>query len=454
MNYAKLSCIPLLFFAVLSCDIAELDDPNGASLNSVLNNASFTELNNVVTGVEATMRNGHDVYVTATGSIAREFYLFDADPRNLTDLMGLEDVESGENAILDNNSFYLTSPYNNRYRVIKNCNILLDAVNNTSVEVTQTNRNGYRGFANTIKAYQLLLVLNLLNSNGIRVDVTDPDNLGSFVPKARALTEIVTLLDLAESQLSDAGSSFSFSLSGGFEGFNDPASFLTFNRAIASRVAIYQEDWNGALAKLEDSFFNLEGDLNIGPKHAYSTAGPDILNNLFKVPNQSGDQIIVNNDWINSADSGDTRVENKTDLRADPSFSGGFTGTHETRLYPSSTSPVDIIRNEELILIYAEAKWKLGELADAERAINVIRTAAGLPDYEANPSSDTPFLDEILHQRRYSLWAEGHRMVDLRRYGRLNTEHVVLDVNLDPDTGEERSQIIFTEFPVPLSDDF
>jgi len=59
---------------------------------------------------------------------------------------------------LDNNTFYLTSTYNSRYRVIKNCNILLDALENTS-SVSEQEKNGYRGYANTIKALMYSQVL-------------------------------------------------------------------------------------------------------------------------------------------------------------------------------------------------------------------------------------------------------------------------------------------------------
>ncbi len=453
MKRINILFIGLILFSTVSCEIEDQIDPNGASLGSVLENATFTELNNIVTGIEARMRNGHDVYVTATGTIARELYLFDADPRNLTDLVGLENAESGQNAILDNNSFYLTSPYNNRYRVIKNCNILLEAADNASSEVTDANKQGYRGFANTIKAYQLMIVLNLLNSNGIRVDVADPDNLGGFESKAAALTAIRALLDDALTQLNAAGDNFSFSLTPGFEGFDTPATFAEFNRALAARAAIYDEDWTGALTALGNSFFDLSGDLNEGPKHVYSTAGPDILNNLYKVPQQSGDQIIVNNDWIASAEAGDTRVTSKTAPRNSATSTGGFNGTHETRLYATSTSPIDIIRNEELILIYAEANIQTNDFTEAVAALDVIRTAHGLAAYSGTVDQAS-LIDEMLHQRRYSLWAEGHRMVDLRRYDRLNTTYVVLDTNIDPDSGEELSQVIHTEFPIPLSDDF
>ena len=442
-NTTYLSLLWAVCLTVASCEIDEQIDPNGPSLSGISENSSLLELNTLVNGIQSSMRNGLSAYVTATGTVARELYLFDADPRNLQDLVGL----SG--AVLDNNTFYLTGPYISRYRTVKNCNILIDAVANTAIPDSAA--NGYQGFANTIKAHELLLALNMLDESGIRIDVDDPDNLGPFVSKPEALTQISGLLDQAVGELNQAGSGFVFELSSGFANFNTPAGFIEFNRAVAARVGLYREQYAETLTLLEESFFDLDGALNTGPKYVFSTAGGDLLNPVFRVPDQSGDQIIVNNDFIASAEAGDQRVANKTAPREDPTSLGGFNGTHESRLYDSNVSPIDIIRNEELILIYAEANINLGDPTEGVNALNVIRNAAGLPDYSGAVTEDA-LLDEVLQQRRYSLFSEGHRMVDLRRYGRLNEDFVVIDPNRDPDTGEVRSQTIFEQFPIPLSE--
>ena len=56
--------------------------------------------------------------------------------------------------------------------------------------------------------------------------------------------------------------------------------------------------------------------------------------------------------------------------------------------------------------------------AAAVTAINVIRTSAGLEVYAGGMTQDE-LEDEILFQRRYSLFGESHRWVDMRRFGRL-----------------------------------
>jgi hypothetical protein len=74
---------------------------------------------------------------------------------------------------------------------------------------------------------------------------------------------------------------------------------------------------------------------------------------------------------------------------------------------------------------------------EAENAINVVRGAAGLDDV-APGSVD---VDRLLYERRYSLFAEGHRWIDLRRFGLLD------DLVMDR-PGDNR----VTQFPIPQNE--
>ena len=92
----------------------------------------------------------------------------------------------------------------------------------------------------------------------------------------------------------------------------------------------------------------------------------------------------------------------------------------------SSTDRLAIIRNEELILLRAEANIGLGNLA-----------AAGLGPVVLTASNA---LTQLLYEKRYSLFMEGHRWVDMRRYGRLSQlprdrfGDVILDKMPKPET--------------------
>ena len=424
--------------SISSCTFEEQVDPNGPSLEGVLLNASTGQLNELVVGIESTLRNGIAIETTASGTMARELYLFDADPRNTGDLLGKDGIP------LDNNSFYSTSQWAGSYRCIKNANILIESAQNTEA-ISLAQANGYIGFAQTVIAYELI---QMAKSYGrARIDVSDPENLGSVVPEDQVLSFVRSLLNEANGNLSNAGDSFAFALSTGFDGFDSPSTFRQFNRGVAGMAAVYDGDGSGALSVLSNSHLDLSGDLNNGPKHIFSLAGGDQLNGLFKVPSttiedqNNGDQIIVHNSFIEDAEAGDTRVDTKTAPRPDPTASqDDLVGTHETRLYEAQTSPIDILRNEELILLYAEASILAGNTGDAVTALNVIRNSASLGDY-TGATDAAALTTEMLTQRRYSLWCENHRMYDLRRYGLSSTLPI-----------DRAGDQIYNTLPVPLTE--
>jgi starch-binding outer membrane protein, SusD/RagB family len=172
---------------------------------------------------------------------------------------------------------------------------------------------------------------------------------------------------------------------------------------------------------LGQSFLDLTGNLNKGLNFIFSTAANDITNGLFHVPNSSGAPFVVFNEVIAGAEAGDTRIFGagaKVAPRTDPRQSGAFTSTHEVKMFAGNTSSASIIRNEELVLMYAEAKAQTSDFPAAKTALDLIRTTYGLPAYSGALTLPA-LIDEILKQRRYSLFFEGHRWFDMRRYNRL-----------------------------------
>lgn len=394
-------------------------------------NASKAQLNNLVSGTESGMRNNYAMYLDVVGLIGREMYRFSqADPRYLSDLLG------GGSAVLNNNTFYLTNPWASRYRVVKNCNILIDAANRSTL-LTEAEKKGYLGFAKSIKAYQLLLNLNLTYTNGIRVDVADPDNLGPIIGYQESLTAIAALLDEAKTDLS--GADIVFPLTSGFTGFKNAAALTKFNRAIAARVAIYRQQWAGALTALTESFFDLNGNLDNGVKHVFGAGSGDQLNAAFFAQNESGEVRLAHPSYVTNILPGDDRI-GKATLRNAVATSSGLSSNRDVWVYTSSTAPAALIRNEELILIYAEAKTQTNVFGDAVAALNKLRAAHNLPAY-GGAVTQPALIDELLYQRRYSLFFEGHRWVDMRRYNRLN------QLPIDR-TGDD----VWDKFPLPLTE--
>ena len=141
------------------------------------------------------MRINDGIYLDAVGIIGREMYRFsNADPRYVTELLG-----SGSTT-LNNTGFYITNPWASRYRVVKNCNGLIEAATN-STSITDEERKGYTGFGKTLKAYELLLNLNLTYTNGVRVDVADPNNLGPILNYDESIYAYLLLYWMRQKQI-------------------------------------------------------------------------------------------------------------------------------------------------------------------------------------------------------------------------------------------------------------
>jgi hypothetical protein len=357
------------------------------------------------------------------------YHFSPSEPRYVTDLLG------AAGATLSNSNFYITNPWASRYQVIKNCNVLIASAANSKL-VTATQQAGYIGFAQTIKAYQLLLCLNLTDSNGIRVNVSDPGNLGPFVGYNAGLAAISLLLDSAATQLSNGSVAFTLA---GFGAYSDASGLLKFNRALAARVDIYQSQWATALSDLTGSFFSLNGSLSDGVFDVYGTGSGDQLNTFFIPQNTSGEVRVAHPSFATDILSGDDRI-GKATVRATAASLDGLSGNRDVWVYTTSTTPIPIVRNEELVLIYAEANIQNNDLADAVTALNIIRAAHGLAPY-SGAVTQSALLTEMLYERRYSLYCEGHRWIDLRRYGLLGTLPI-----------DRPGDAVWTEFPLPVSE--
>lgn len=420
-----------------SCQLDEVPNPNGPTLGQFSEGATEADLRLLAAGLSSVMRNDMEFYYQTVSIVGREYYdLTNTDPRYTGELLG------AQGAPLDNNGFLTTRAYAANYKVVRNAYLLEQALDNSSTAYTQAELNAYYGYAKTIRAYAMLLLLNRQYQNGIRVDTRDPENLGPIVSYNEAMTTTMNLLNEAATELENASDEFDFIFSGlQIDGVDGPAAFLQVNRALAARVALYQGNNTMALSVLGDSFFDLGGDLDDGFYHVFGQGGNDIANPLFYVADQ--DLYGVQDDFTASAEAGDDRVATKTrafgtSIGVDGRVTAdGLSSSTQVSLYSSLVDEVPVIRNEELILIYAEANIGTDN-TEAVNAINVIRNAAGLADY-AGATDNASLLNEVVQQRRYSLFGEGHRWIDLRRLDRL--DEIVID---------RAGSVVHVQFPTPI----
>ncbi len=433
----------LFSLAVISCEIEDATNLNGPTTDSASEDLSRAELIQTMAGALADMRGRLGTQIDANSVAGREYWRFQSsDPRWTADLL---------TGTLDNNTFYTTGPFGARYSTVKDINLILTGLENSSADFSDAEKAATRGFANTIKAHELLMVLNQQFQNGIRLDVSDPDNLGPFVTYDEGLTAVFNMLTAAVTDLANGGTAFPFPVPAGFDGLKadasadiTPADFATFTNGLAARVEAYRGNYASANTLLGNSFMDMAGSLDTGAYFTFSLTGADIANPLFFAQNSTvANARIVHPSFLADAETGDTRL-GKATLRDASLTSDGLTGTHDVFIYTSNVAPVGIMRNEELILLSAEANH-ISDPAAAVAAIDVIRLAAGLGDYASTGLGTSPaeLVTEILRQRRYSLYAEGgHRWIDLRRFNRLS--------DLEP--LDRAGDATFEQFPTPANE--
>lgn len=424
--------VAVLALGLAGCDALDIDDrpnPNGPALDDIINNPTEANLANLAVGVEASSRGGIGTYLVDTGVLGREYWrIGPSDPRFTEDLLGKDDIP------LDNNTFYILTPWGARYTTIRNANTMLVALDgNTTLSAAE--KAAARGFAKTWVAYSYLLNLNLTYENGIRFIEPGEDEAGPIVGYDASLDRIAALFDDAYDDL-EAGSGFFFETSiasgipDGLEGY------AQMNRALAARVDAYREDWGGVIDALNDSFFDAAGSLDAGAYHVFSNSAGDVTNPIYFPLEASGDATLAHPSFVAEIRAGDARID-KVELRSAPRTFDGLTSAYDVDVYASPTSPVPIVRNAELILLRAEANTQLGNSVPATDDLDVIRQAAGLGDYDGDTSTGA-LIDEVLYQRRYALYAEGHRWLDLRRYGRLGQLPI-----------DRAGDDVFDRFPLP-----
>ena len=432
MKLARVAATLAVLCVTPGCKDLVVPDYNNTSLDDLVANPTPTKIAQASQGLMVGTRVGigaQNGYVSLLGILGRESYNFDsADPRFITEMV-IGPLDGGSPAFGGN---LFAAPYRN----IRNANLVLGAVE-TVIGLSTEQKAAVRGFAKTIQALDYLNVINTRDDLGAPLDVNiDPVAAPApIVSKAEIFAHIASLLDQAQTDLQGGGTTFPFALSPGFAGFNTPATFLRFNRALKARVEAYRANYAAALAAVNASFIDPAASLTLGVYHSYSTGSGDIQNALF---DPTGRAIVANPSIVTDAENKpngtrDNRVLAKVAQLPEPRVVQDITTDFVFSIYNSNVTPIPIIRNEELILLRAEARYFTGDVVGALSDINFIRTTSGGLAARGPFLSADDFTTELLRQRRYSLLFEGgHRWIDARRFGRLATlpnarpEHTIM----------------------------
>jgi starch-binding outer membrane protein, SusD/RagB family len=415
-----IAAVAVLLF-VSACKDLVVPDYNNTSIDDLSLNPTPTKITQASQGLLVGTRAGigeQNGYVSLLGILGRESYNFDpADPRFITEML-IGPLDGGSPAF-GGNLFALP------YRNIRNANLVLGALDKVT-GMSASEKSAVEGFAKTIQSLDYLQVINTRDDLGAPIDVNigPTDTPAPIVTKAAVFAAISALLDDGLTALGSGGTAFPFAVSPGFSSFATPSAFSKFNRALKARVEAYQGNYAAVLTALNGSFLDTSAPLSLGAYHSYSTGSGDTQNALY---DPTGRAILAHPSIVTDAESKpdgtlDARVLSKVSHLPDVHTVQGISTDLVFTIYNSNTAPLPIIRNEELILLRAEARYFTSDVTGALTDINFIRTTSGGLAPRGPFTSSSDFVDELLKQRRYSLLFEGgHRWIDARRFNLLNT---------------------------------
>ena len=457
----KLLCAAALVTFVAGCSAKELNitNPNVATIDGASSDPTALQL--LATGLLVDQRGNRGGFITNAGVIGRESYTFTpTEGRNVTHpLIG---ITVGGIQKLDPTGF-ATGPWGGQYNALRDIFNFKKVVNGKA-DLTAAQKSAALGFAETFEAYALFEIVQTHDTlGGITEMKEDPLQIAAFVTRDSMYHYILNTLDDAAAKLAAGGAAFPFTLTSGYTGFTTPATFRQFVYAIKAKAETHYATagggataWNAALTALTSSFLNAAATtraaLDVGVYDTYA-ASPDVTNPLNATSNtnlyahmsfQSDAQLKADNTPDNRYLA---KIRTGLPSRSGPVTSAGATTGSSTlgfNIWTGVSSPIPIIRNEELILIRAEARLATGDKAGAIADLNQVRVnSGGLPASTLTvANTNDEILMGILYEKRYSLMMEGVRWIDYRRYGKLNL------LPLDVTTGANKNFVAKVN-PIP-----
>ncbi|CAN5923168.1 hypothetical protein BH11GEM2_BH11GEM2_23740 [soil metagenome] len=317
-------------------------------------------------------------------------------------------------------------------------------------QVTPAQRNATAGLIQTIKALNYYRVVETRDTLGVPIQAADPAVVAPLSCKATVLTYIAGQLDSANTSLAAAGSGkLPFAAPTGFSAYgrdyNKASNLILLNRGLRGKVELYRglqrpSPVAGAFGNAITFLTQALGGAAPGAvapatfqNGAYVTY---VAGGTENTPNPLVDSKIgVNPKAVAALQSGDTRAS-KIITRSTLAGSG-LTTTYtyvgaSTANAANLTLPRAILRDEELVLLRAQAYFENNQFTEGTLDLNSVRTSYGLTAI-AVPATLAAARDAVLYEKRYSLFFEGpQRLVDLRAYGLLKAGITPAELPGDP----------------------
>ena len=433
--------------------VAALAAVSGALLLSSCSNLDVPDTNSPTQGVltetptRGTLgRTAVGIQTQASIDIAAQIQQWGIYGRELYNLLGNDPRETGEEISGPQDpGGRAGGEWANKYTAIRTINTYIATLD--KADLTPAEISASQGFANTMKAWHLHMLAVRSGPTGMPIDVDQPIDAppAPLVSSKEAMEAASKLMDDALTQLNAGGDEFPFNFVEGFQGFDTPATFAKFNRALAAKMLVHRatfygctECWAQAAAAMAESFVTetgLPATLKLGVYYGFTSTANETANPITETLDNNRYWIhpsIIAGAQTRPNGEKDLRLTSKVALAPEPRTLNDLTGTYKPVMYndPSDPSQPDLdanvpwITNEELLLLRAEIRWNNGDKPGAISDINLVRVNAGglAPATFTPASTDDAFITELLYNRTYSLmWTQGTRWVDARRYNRLNT---------------------------------
>ena len=400
----------------------------------------------------------------------------------------------GDGTAISPSRFYGVTNWTNWFTAIRQAQQLLTTLPNAVPAYSASDMAKWKGVIYTIEAYAYMNAE--ANKDTLGLPYNGPlGNVNTPAPilcARDAWKAIVALLDSAETQLNvDQSAGLPMPLPTGFNAVSAQASpsttagsFAAFNRALAAKAnlelayAIARSPGgtpptltsagspDAAALNRADSALHASALYNPG---ALAPPQPgDFSEALAVYQNFSGASGDIANPWqgtyqttaymlnetladIEPADKRLAKIIVAQDTIAGTPYAPGIASKYTFGMYQSPSSPMPMIRNEELNLFEAQIRLGLNDIAGAVKAINAVRqNVGGLPAVSSLGQTYFTVRDQILHELRASTMGEpnGDRVAAIRDYAM----PTVADTTWDHDGKKQGPDLHTTVEPFPVTD--
>ena len=432
----RLTAIAAALVAAAACASFDVTNPNQPTLDDLLANPTRGKLSAAATGLFSRSRSEITSFIWRVGSMGREGINLAGNNQ--------PDYQEPYFGPLSPSGFG-GALWQSRYTLIRDANTYIEALGKTT-DLSAGEKAVAEAMAETQKALAFMYIIETRAKLGAPVDVGRAIDAAPapFVSEDSVYGYAIALLTDAYTKLqANASVSFPFPLPPGYSGFDQPATFARFVKALTAKANVLRATagcgtacYTAALTALAASFIDTTSAANLqsGVYFDFSNSPNDQANDLSEPLNgvrYFADSAILYQRAQTNGNTTDLRLTSKTALAtADAPQSipnVDITGTLKFTRYftggqPDPTHAIPIIKNEELILLLAEAEYETGKTSAALANLNFVRVNSGGLAPLAGFADNNAFISALLYEREFSLlWEQGTTWIDARRFNRLGT---------------------------------